>query len=43
MITIEIDEKKLEQLSHIEIRKKKKDKIVIVEIPKGKISQEITT
>lgn len=43
MLTIQIDEKKLEQISHIEIRKKRKDMIVVVEIPKGKITKEITT
>lgn len=41
MITLTIDEKRLEQISHLEIRKKKNDKIVVVEIPKGKIKEEI--
>ena len=41
MITIEIDETKLDKLSHIEIRKKKKDQIVIAEIPKGAIVKEV--
>lgn len=39
---IEVDETRLtNDISHIEIRKRK-DKIVVVEIPKGKTTKEIT-
>lgn len=36
---IEIDEKRLDKISHIEIRRRK-DAVVVVEIPKGKTIQE---
>ena len=40
MITLCIDEKKLERCSHMEIRKRK-DKVVLVEVPKGKTIREL--
>ena len=40
MIRIEIDEKRLKNLSHIEIRERK-GKIAVVEVPKGKTTAEI--
>lgn len=40
MIKIEIDEKRLKNLSHIEIRERK-GKIAVVEVPKGKTTAEI--
>ena len=37
---IEIDEKRLDKISHFEIRRRK-DSVVIVEIPKGKTIKEV--
>jgi len=37
---IEIDEKRLDRISHFEIRRRK-ESIVVVEIPKGKTVEEI--
>lgn len=42
MITLQIDEKKLERCSHLEIRRRK-GTIVLVEIPKGKTIGELQT
>lgn len=41
MVMIEIDEKSLERISHLEVRKRK-DEIVILEVPKAKQIQSIT-
>ncbi len=40
MVRVEIDEKRLMNLSHIEIRVRK-GKIAVVEVPKGKTTEEI--
>lgn len=40
-MTIEIDEKLLERGSHIEIRKRK-DEIVIIHVPRGNQIQSVT-
>lgn len=41
MIWIEIDEKELERISHLEVRKRK-DEIIVLEVPKAKQIKSIT-